>query len=192
MKKTTIGFLSVLTLLTFFGMQARAQFAVKANPVAILGGYDLLSFELGVPSIQSSFQISGNYGNFKKNDYQYKGKGGGVQYRYYFKETLVGRYAGAFGFWTNGDVDLPGNLLVDPDDAGFTNSGFGVLLGTQKLIGKGFVFDANASIGYQKFSYNFPATQYQFLYEDLLQSEGLYFGGSLGFGYLFGRNRTSE
>ena len=95
MKKTI--FIAIIALASFGTLNAQENI-IKANPLAILGGTDLVSYERALGD-QTSILVSGAIGGFKFSSIQYKTYGGGLQYRYYFNEVFDGWYiTGDAGF----------------------------------------------------------------------------------------------
>jgi len=137
-----------------FSFAKAQQNVVKVNPLATLGGLDLVSYERAIGD-QTSVVISGAMGGFKVGTTKYSSFGVGVQYRYYFDEALNGFYgAGVAGFKsgkTTFDTTLGGS---SSDDINYTNMLFGAKIGKQWLMDSGFTIDLNIGANYRSFKYD--------------------------------------
>ncbi|WP_396181545.1 DUF3575 domain-containing protein [Flavobacterium sp.] len=153
----------LLTAVAVFGFVATnaQENIVKVNPLSILGGTDLVSFEHKLGD-NSSFVVGGGIGGFKIGDAKYSNLGGELQYRYYFNEALQGFYAGAQAGYNSGKVKLENSFSISSTGAittGTSNeTNFGALKvgakgGYQWIWDSGLSIDLNVGIAYNKFTY---------------------------------------
>lgn len=176
MKKTIF---SAIIALASFGTLNAQENIIKANPLAILGGTDLISYERALGD-QTSILVSGAIGGFKFSSIQYKTYGGGLQYRYYFNEVFDGWYVtGDAGFQggTTEIEDLIG-LGTSGDEISFTAFNIGARAGYQWLWSSGISFELNLGLGYRSFNYDTDDLS-------LLKASGILPSGSLAIGYSF-------
>ncbi|CAM1370538.1 DUF3575 domain-containing protein [Tenacibaculum xiamenense] len=139
------------------GFTAYAQKnVVKANPLALLGGSDLVSYERAIGE-NSSVSVSGAIGGFKLGGTEYDSKGFGAQYRYYFSEALKAWYAGASASFQFGSVENNWNSIFSTDvttsKTDFTSINGGVRVGYQWVWESGFSLDLNLGGVYSSFNY---------------------------------------
>ena len=129
--------------------------AIKANPLALLGGADLVSYERAI-SDNSSLVLGAGIGGFKVSGTKYSSFGVSGQYRYYFKEALNGLYAGAIVQYLSGDVEYEDifGFGAEIDDVGYSSFGGGVKFGHQWAWDSGFLLDLNVGASYSSFSYD--------------------------------------
>ena len=155
MKKLLL--ITVLALFAIPKIQAQEN-AIKVNPIAILGGIDLVSYERAL-SDNTSGLVSVGYGGFKIGGVSYKSFGGGLQYRYYFKEALRGQYGAAIVSYQSGDVEAEsitiGGSSVDSNKFNFNAIGVGLKAGYQWLWDSGFTLELNLGASYKSFKYDF-------------------------------------
>jgi len=150
----------VAVIATSFAMKAQEN-AIKANPFALLGGTDLVSYERAV-SDNSSVIVGAGIGGFKIAGTKYSSFGASLQYRYYFKEALKGWYAGAFAQYLSGNVDFESFTFNEDtftteettEEISYGAFGGGAKVGHQWIWDSGFTLDLNAGIGYSSFSYD--------------------------------------
>lgn len=153
---------------------------VKVNPIAILGGTDLVSYERAL-SDNTSFMVSGAVGGFKFGTIRYKSVGAGLQYRYYFDEVLSGWYAAGDVGYQNGTTefdDVFGGTTTE--DIDFSNFNVGARAGYQWIYSSGFSFELNFGLGYRSFNYDSDNTTGLDL-----KASGILPSGSLALGYSF-------
>jgi opacity protein-like surface antigen len=178
-------FITVLALFAIPNIQAQEN-AIKVNPLAILGGTDLVSYERAL-SDNTSGVISVGYGGFKFGDVSYKSIGGGLQYRYYFDEALKGWYLAASVGYQSGDVEAEtitiGGSSVDSDKFNFTALGVGVKAGYQWLWDSGFTLELNLGASYKSFKYDFENDSEENLYN--FKASGVLPTFGFGLGYAF-------
>jgi hypothetical protein len=183
MKKLFIAAIAVMS----FGLANAQESAIKANPLALLGGSDLLSYEFGIGE-SSTLVIGGGIGGYKLGGFKYSSFGGEVQYRYYFDEKLKGWYGGARAGFNSGKVKSEGfNFSFDgldnntsDSETNFTAFGGGVMGGYQFIIGSGFVIDLNLGASFTSFSYDTNDGVF-----DTLDGSGIFPRFGFGLGYAF-------
>ena len=141
-----------------FGFANAQENIIKANPLAVLGGTDLLSFEHKIGDNTSALLGLG-YGGFSIGGAKYTSMGVEAQYRYYFEEALKGFYAGGQIGYTSGKVtldsfDLVGFSMVSTSsETKFTSTIVGGKGGYQWVWSSGFSLDLNFGLAYNSFSY---------------------------------------
>jgi hypothetical protein len=160
---------------------------IKANPLSILGGSDLVSFEHKL-SDMSSVVIGTGIGGFKIGDAKYSSFGVEAQYRYYFNEALKGFYAGGQLGYTSGKVKLEGfpsfdenfNLISETFETNFGALKIGAKGGYQWIWDSGFSLDLNLGIAYNNFNYKSSDSTF-----DTLKASGVLpnFGFALGYAF---------
>ncbi len=179
MKKLFIAAIAVMS----FGLANAQESAIKANPLALLGGSDLLSYEFGIGE-SSTLVIGGGIGGYKLGGFKYSSFGGEVQYRYYFDEKLKGWYGGARAGFNSGKVKTDFSGLFGDDssnsETNFTAFGGGVMGGYQFIIGSGFVIDLNLGASFTSFSYDTNDGVF-----DTLDGSGIFPRFGFGLGYAF-------
>jgi hypothetical protein len=179
----------ILTAMAVFAFSfANAQDnVIKANPLSILGGSDLVSFEHKIGDM-SSVVVGAGIGGFKIGDAKYSSLGGEIQYRYYFNEALRGFYAGAQIGYTSGKVKLEnsfsfteeGELTSQTDETNFGSLKAGAKGGYQWIWDSGFSLDLNIGIAYNKFNYDSSDSSF-----DTLKASGVLPNFGFGLGYAF-------
>jgi len=183
MKKILL--ITVLALLSTNTIFAQEN-AIKINPLAILGGTDLVSYERAF-SDNTSGIISAGYGGFKIADVSYKSVGGGLQYRYYFDEALNGWYVGAIAGYQSGDVESESITIdgssVDSSKFNFTAIGAGAKAGFQWLWDSGFTLELNLGVSYKSFKYDFDNASQEAEFD--FSSSGVLPTFGFGLGYAF-------
>lgn len=156
MKKVLFATFAVLGILS-----ANAQERiVKVNPLSVLGGTDLVSYEQKLGE-HSSFLIGAGVGGFKIGDAKYSNLGGELQYRYYFEESLQGFYAGGQAGYNSGKVkfensysfDSNGNATNTTNETNFSAFKIGAKGGYQWIWDSGISLDLNLGVAYNNFSY---------------------------------------
>jgi len=130
---------------------------IKANPLSILGGTDLLSFEHKVGDHTSALLGLG-YGGFSIGGAKYTNMGAEVQYRYYFDESLKGFYGGgqigySFGKVTMDDLFAGTTLATGSTDTKFSALKVGAKGGYQWVWDSGFSLDLNLGLAFNNFKY---------------------------------------
>lgn len=143
--------------LALFGAVNAQQNSIKANPFALLGGSDLVSYERAIGG-NSTVGISGGIGGFKLGDVKYSQAGGGAFYRYYFREALKGWYGHGGVSYNGGKVKTSGvsfeSVTVEESETKFSSFGVQGKVGYQWVWNSGFTLDLNAGIAYSSFSYD--------------------------------------
>lgn len=170
-----------------FGFANAQENVIKANPLSILGGSDLVSFEHKI-SDNSSVVIGAGIGGFKIGEAKYSSLGAEAQYRFYFNEALRGFYAGGQVGYTSGKVELEGfSFSGDFEDFETSKSetDYGALKvgakgGYQWIWDSGFSLDLNLGIAYNKFNYKSSDSSF-----DTLKASGVLpnFGFALGYAF---------
>lgn len=174
-------------ILTFSMANITAQEnVIKVNPLAILGGIDLVSYERAL-SDNTSGIISAAYGGFKIGDLDYSSFGGGLQYRYYFDEVLSGWYGAAALSYQTGEVES-GNITIggsstDANKFDFSAFGGGLNIGHQWIWNSGFSLDLNLGASYKSFNYEFEDEDQENLFD--VKASGVLptFGFALGYAF---------
>ncbi len=135
------------------GLTSAQENAIKVNPLAILGGTDLVSYERGLND-NSSVVLSGAIGGYSLGSFKYSSFGGGAQYRYYFDEVIRGWYGAGSVAYQLGKVeseDIFGG--GESDEISFGGISAGVKGGYQWSWDSGFTLDLNLGINYVNYSY---------------------------------------
>jgi len=150
MKKTLLSLLMVAGL----GFATKAQtIAIKANPLALLGGTDLVSgeFKIGAnSSVSAGLGVAG----YKLSDSKYSSIGGEAQYRYYFRESLHGWYLGAKVGYLSGKVKIEDFNDGKDYKTNYGSLNIGAKAGYQWAFDSGFVIDLNLGAAYSSFKYD--------------------------------------
>jgi len=150
MKKVLLSLLVVAGL----GFATNAQtVAIKANPLALLGGTDLLSGEFKVGG-NSSVGVGLGLAGFKIAGSKYSSFGGEAQYRYYFRESLHGWYLGAKAGYLAGKVKIDGFGDGETYKTNYGSFNVGAKAGYQWAFDSGFVIDLNLGAAYSSFKYD--------------------------------------
>lgn len=183
MKKIILTAVVVLCL-SFANAQ---ESIVKANPLAFLGGSDLVSYEHKLGE-NTSFVLGAGIGGFSIGGAKYSSFGAEAQYRYYFNEALKGLYAGGQIGYTSGKVTseeykfsftYPYTTLYEYSTT-FSSFELGAKGGYQWVWDSGFCLDLNLGIAYNNFSYKDSGTGF-----DSLSASGVLPNFGLGLGYAF-------
>lgn len=155
MKKIILTVIAVCA----FGFANAQENIIKANPLALLGGTDMVSFEHKLGD-KTSVLIGAGIGGFKIGDAKYSNMGAEVQYRYYFNEALKGFYAGGQVGYSSGKVKIEGfptisgtSLVTTTNETNFGSFKLGGKGGYQWVWDSGFSLDLNVGIAYNNFSY---------------------------------------
>lgn len=128
--------------------------AIKVNPLAVLGGTDLISYERALGE-NSSAIISGAVGGYNLGGFKYSSVGGGAQYRYYFEEVMRGWYGAGSIAYQSGTVEVDDFFGEgDPSETNFGAFSAGAKGGYQWSWDSGFTLDLNLGINYVNFSYD--------------------------------------
>jgi len=169
-----------------FGFANAQENIIKANPLSVLGGTDLLSFEHKIGE-HSSAVLGLGYGGFKIGDAKYTNMGAEVQYRYYFDEALKGFYAGGQIGYTSGKVTLDGfsfdsnfNLVSSSNETTFSSLKVGAKGGYQWVWTSGFSLDLNLGLAYNNFTYKSSDAAFS-----SLKASGVLPNFGFGLGYAF-------
>ncbi|MGM9478635.1 DUF3575 domain-containing protein [Pedobacter sp. GSP4] len=150
MKKTLLSLLTAALL----GFAAQAQtIAIKANPLALLGGTDLVSGEFKIGD-NSSVSAGLGAAGYKISGSKYSSFGGEAQYRYYFRESLHGWYVGAKAGYLAGKVKVQGFFDEKEYETKYGSLNAGVKGGYQWAFDSGFVIDLNLGAAYSSFKYD--------------------------------------
>lgn len=170
-----------------FGFANAQENVIKANPLSILGGSDLVSFEHKL-SDKSSIVLGAGIGGFKIGDAKYSSFGAEAQYRFYFNEALRGFYAGGQAGYTSGKVKLEGvptfnenfELTSSTSETNFGALKVGAKGGYQWIWDSGFSLDLNLGIAYNKFNYKSSDSTFS-----TLKASGVLpnFGFALGYAF---------
>ena len=183
MKK--LFFTAILTFFTMANITAQEN-VIKVNPLAILGGIDLVSYERTL-SENTSGIISAAYGGFKIEDLDYSSFGGGLQYRYYFDEVLSRWYGAAGLSYQFGKVESEnitvGGSSIDANKFDFSAFGGGLKIGYQWVWDSGFSLDPNLGASYKSFNYEFEDEDQENLFD--VKPSGVLptFGFALGYAF---------
>lgn len=172
----------ILTAVAVFGFAfANAQEnVIKVNPLSILGGTDLVSYEFKIGE-KSSFLVGAGIGGFKIGDAKYSNYGAEVQYRYYFKEALKGFYVGGQAGYSLGKVKTEGTLFTtETSESNFGSFRLGAKGGYQWIWNSGFSLDLNLGLAYNNFSYKDTNSS-----TSSLKASGILPNFGFGLGYAF-------
>ena len=170
-----------------FGFASAQENVVKVNPLSILGGTDLVSYELKIGE-KSSFVVGAGIGGFKIGDAKYSNLGGEVQYRFYFNEALRGFYAGGQAGYSSGKVEVGnsysfdenGNATSSTSETKFGSFKVGAKGGYQWIWGSGFSLDLNLGLAYNNFNYKDSDSS-----TSTLKASGVLPNFGFGLGYAF-------
>ncbi len=159
---------------------------IKANPLALLGGTDLVSYERALGD-HASVVVSAALGGFKLSDVKYKSFGAGLQYRYYFADVLDGWYGAAVASYQSGKTEVENGIFLsgnNADEFDFTALGGGLKIGHQWVWDSGFSLDLNIGASYKSFDYDFTDGTSQTT-QDLFKASGTLptFGFGLGYAW---------
>jgi opacity protein-like surface antigen len=136
------------------GISNAQENAVKVNPLAILGGTDLVSYEKALND-NSSVVLSGAIAGYKIGSFKYSFFGAGAQYRYYFEEVIRGWYGAGSLAYQNGKVESEDTFGGgESDEISFGAISAGVKGGYQWSWDSGFTLDLNLGINYVNFGYD--------------------------------------
>jgi hypothetical protein len=170
-----------------FGFANAQENVIKVNPLSVLGGTDLVSYELKLGE-KTSFLVGAGIGGFKIGDAKYSNLGGEVQYRYYFNEALKGFYAGGQAGYSSGKVELgnsfsfdeDGNSSTTTDETKFGSFKVGAKGGYQWIWDSGFSLDLNLGLAYNNFNYKDSDSS-----TSTLKASGVLPNFGFGLGYAF-------
>lgn len=174
------------------GVVSAQENSIKANPAALLGGSDLVTYERKL-SDNITGVIGAGIGGFKLGGYKYESLGGGLQGRYYFDEALTGWYGAVVGDYIGGKVEMnSSDFGIDFGDMGaeaemneewdFSAFGGGLRAGYQWVFDSGFTLDLNGGASYKFYDYKNSADQEK---PEGLKGNGILPSGSVGLGYSF-------
>ncbi len=158
---------------------------IKANPLSILGGTDLLSFEHKIGD-HTSAVLGLGYGGFSIGGAKYTNMGAELQYRYYFNEALKGFYGGgqigySFGKVTMDEIDFTGTTFTTTSiDTDFSSMKVGAKGGYQWVWDSGFSLDLNLGLAYNNFNYKDSGST-----TSTLKASGVLPNFGFGLGYAF-------
>ncbi len=156
-----------------FGFANAQENIIKANPLALLGGTDMVSFEHKLGE-NTSILLGAGIGGYKIGDAEYSNMGAEVQYRYYFEEAFKGFYAGGQVGYSSGKVKI---LSSETNFGSFKLGGKG---GYQWVWDSGFSLDLNIGIAYNNFSYKDSSGAFT-----SLKASGVLPNFGFGLGYAF-------
>ncbi len=150
MKKIILSAVAVMA----FGFTNAQENIIKANPLSLIGGTDLVSFEHKIGD-NTSLLVGVGVGGFKIGDSKYSNLGGEIQYRYYFEEALKGFYAGGQAGYSAGKVKTEFGSIFGSSrsETNFGALKVGAKGGYQWVWGSGFSLDLNLGLAYNNFSY---------------------------------------
>jgi hypothetical protein len=145
-----------------FGFANAQENIIKVNPLAFIGGTDLLSYELKLGENTSGLAGVG-FSSYTLGGYKYTETGGELQFRYYAKESLKGLYGGLRAGFTSGKNTFDGGGFgFGPStlslDTKFTAIKAGVKGGYQWIWDSGLALDLNLGLGYTKYTYTYDST----------------------------------
>jgi hypothetical protein len=176
----------ILTLIVLaLSVYANAQDnVVKVNPLALLGGSDLVSYER-VVSDNSSVILGVGFSQFKFGDLKYSSAGAELQYRYYFREVLSGWYAGGQAGYSNGkaaiDTSYSDSFYAQniEESIKFNSLKIGIKGGHQWVWDSGFSLDLNLGVAHNTFNYSENTDP------ELFQVSGVFPNLGVALGYSF-------
>ena len=148
MKKLVVA----LMLLLGTGVSFSQKQSVKANPLAVFGGSDLISYERAINNNVSGL-VGVGFSSFSVGSYDYTSYGVEAQGRYYFKEAIKGFYGGGQVGFNTGKVELNSIYFTD-SDISYTSIRIGGKAGYQWIWSSGLTVDLNVGYGLNTFSYN--------------------------------------
>lgn len=158
---------------------------IKANPLSLLGGTDLLSYEHKLGD-NSSLLVGAGIGGFKIGDAEYSSMGAEFQYRYYFSEALKGFYAGGQVGYSSGKVKLETlsfsttGFASSTNETNFGSFRLGAKGGYQWVWDSGFSLDLNVGMAYNNFTYKNSDPSFS-----TLKASGVLPNFGFGIGYAF-------
>jgi hypothetical protein len=178
--------LSALAMFAFTLVSAQENI-IKANPLSVLGGTDLLSIEHKLGD-NSSILVGAGIGGFKIGTAKYSNMGAEVQYRYYFNEALKGLYAGGQIGYSSGKVKIDGfptitggtSIVTTTNETNFSSLKVGGKGGYQWVWDSGFSLDLNVGMAYNNFSYKNSDASFS-----TLKASGVLPNFGFGLGYAF-------
>jgi len=176
-----------IILAAIFGLISFASFAqenvIKVNPLALLGGTDLVSYERALGD-QSSAIVGAGYAGYKFGGFKYTNIGGRLEYRYYFDEVLSGWFAGGIAQYQSGKVESETSDIFGTDEldseTNFSSFGVGAKAGYQWVWDSGFSLDLSLGANYSKFSYDDEDGAFA-----TLEGSGIFPQFGFGLGYAF-------
>lgn len=190
MKKTIL-----LGVFAIFGAMNAQQNSIKVNPVALVFGSDLISYERAIND-NMSVVVSGTYNSLSFGDLKYKNMGGGAQYRYYFGDEVLKKfYAAVTGEFISGTItNSSEGFTINPSgtitstssesSVNYTNMNAGLRVGYQYIFDNGITLDANLGAGYNTYNYKFKdASEAQTF--NAAKVNGILPTGGFGIGYSF-------
>ncbi|MBA5246005.1 DUF3575 domain-containing protein [Marnyiella aurantia] len=177
------------------GVVSAQENSIKANPAALLGGSDLVTYERKL-SDNITGVIGAGIGGFKLGGYKYESFGGGLQGRYYFDEALTGFYGAVIGDYITGKVEMNsadfgfnfGDMGADADvnsETDFSAFGGGLRAGYQWVFDSGFTLDLNGGASYKFYDYKSDTQSGEDFTTAGLKGNGILPAGSVGLGYTF-------
>jgi hypothetical protein len=179
MKKIILSAIAICA----FGFANAQENIIKANPLALLGGTDMVSFEHKLGD-NTSILVGAGISNFKIGGAEYSNTGAEVQYRYYFDEALTGFYAGGQVGYSSGKVEIDSynfvNFTTTTLDTKFSAFKLGAKGGYQWIWDSGFSLDLNIGMAYNNFSYKSSAAEFS-----TLKASGVLPNFGFGLGYAF-------
>ena len=181
--------------LALCGVVSAQENSIKANPAALLGGADLVTYERKLTDNITGV-IGAGIGGFKFGGYKYESLGGGLQGRYYFDEALTGFYGALIGDYLTGKVEMNsadfgfdfGDGSADADmssETDFSAIGAGLRAGYQWVFDSGFTLDLNGGASYKFYDYKSDTTNGGETDTSNLKGNGILPAGSVGLGYTF-------
>ena len=179
MKKIILTAIAVFA----FGFANAQENIIKANPLALLGGTDMVSFEHKLGD-NTSLVFGAGIGGFKIGGAKYSNMGAEVQYRYYFNEALKGLYAGGQVGYSSGKVKLDNYFAFSSptttSETKFSSFKLGAKGGYQWVWDSGFSLDLNLGFAYNNFSYKSSDLAFS-----SLKARGVLPNFGFGLGYAF-------
>ncbi|WP_395053079.1 DUF3575 domain-containing protein [Flavobacterium sp.] len=153
---------TAIAVMGFVFMNAQENI-IKVNPLAFLGGTDLLSFEHKFGA-HTSGSVGLGFASYKLGGYKYKDNGAELQFRYYVKEAMEGLYGGVRVGFSSGKNTYDSAGFFGPSsgnsslDTKFTTIKAGVKGGYQWIWDSGLSLDLNLGLGYTKYTYKYDST----------------------------------
>jgi Protein of unknown function (DUF3575) len=175
------------------GVASAQENSIKVNPLSLLGGNDLLSYEHKIDA-NSSAAVGVGYSSMSVGTLTYSNMGAELQYRFYFGEAIRGWYAGPAVGYTSGklkDEGTTAGMTLSEVMSGKTTTNrttelnysrfqLGARGGYQWVWASGFTLDLNAGIAYNSIKYSGDTAGFP-----TVKASGIFPNFGLGLGYSF-------
>jgi len=165
--------LLTLSIIVAVFASSTAQQAVKVGPLGFILGFYNVKYEKAL-SDKGSFQIGGNFYNYKLFDIKTTGFGLDAGYRHYFREAIKGAYVSPVLSY---DFNSTSVSTIDDTKGKFSTLGISGMFGYQWISGGGFVVDLGLGYGY-----SIEVSKDDSLLEDYSRG-GVRFGFAIGYAF---------